>query len=201
MRRTIGIAMMAILGCAAASTIEAATITCPGTPAAGDREITVTTSVTSTGGVSCAASGAGNDNDIETLYPGYTLLDKSDDSSSGTNDGWLTVTGVGGLSGSFTIDAAAWAAYNSLILVFKTGTADLDPDFIGFQFTPIVDGGTWSIISGQQSLSHASLLGRRLTTPPPDVPQVPEPGSILLLGTGLAALARSARKRMRKETV
>jgi hypothetical protein len=170
------VAATLVLG--AANSAQALVVFCPGTASTGDREFAIDTTVAAT----CLASGIGNINGNGDAVNGlgYTTLDKSDDNTSGTLDGALTITGGGTLSGTFSISAAA-AAFGPLVIAFKSGEGQLDPDWAAFLLPVGVLSGTWSI-SGAQSLSHANLYGGE--DPPPPT-QTPEPMSAVLLGSGL----------------
>jgi hypothetical protein len=168
------VAATLVLG--AANSAQAVVVFCPGTVATTDREFSLDTTPAS----SCLTYGAGNINGsgdaINAL--GYTTLDKSDDNTTGALEGALSITGSGGLGGTFTISPAA-LAFGPLVIAFKSGEGQLDPDWAAFLLPAGVLTGTWSI-SGQQALSHASLYGGE--NPPT---QTPEPMSALLLGSGL----------------
>ena len=102
---------------------------------------------------------------------------------------------VGGLTYSLTVgtieDIDRGDAGNDNIAVVGTGTLTItgpgstwDPTPGTFSFTGGFDA------NGAQNLSFSSSAQL--------VPQVPEPGSMLLLGTGLIGLAAAARRRMHK---
>ena len=193
MRKTSIVICTALIACAAVGTAQAATIaSCPGTADPTDREFTLT--VTSpTGEVSCFDSGTGNIGGAgdEITDQGFVFLDKENNAGD-PQEGWLDITGLLSTSGTFTISASAWDTYSSLIIAFKSGEGVLDPDWAAFLLTPEVLSGTWSI-SGNQSLSHANLYGGDLNGEEP--PVIPEPGSLMLLGSGLLIGARRLRQR------
>jgi hypothetical protein len=107
----------------------------------------------------------------------------------------LTITGVGSTSGTFTISSVPWTTYDTLLLGFKTGDGILDPDWAVFELTGGITGGTWSV-SGDQGLSHASLWGGNGGE---TLQEVPEPTTLVLLGTGLFGAARAASRRRNKK--
>jgi hypothetical protein len=178
-------ALTLLLGLSASA--SAIPVNCPGSLPTTDREFTLDTTPTAV----CQAFGTGNingNNDVVN-QAGWTTLDKSDDNTTGILDGYLTITGSGTTSGTFAINPLAWASFGSLALGFKSGEGQLDPDWAVFTLLPNATSGTWSI-SGAQSLSHANLYGRDAAPP-----TVPEPTSMLLLGTGLVGLATRLRRR------
>ena len=108
-------------------------MSCPGTPAGGDREF----SLTANPGAICYAFGSGNingNNDAINQLDGviWMTLAKSDDAAVGTDPfkNTLSITGVSGLSGQFNIVPAVWGSYGRIILALKSGNGHLDPDWV-----------------------------------------------------------------------
>lgn len=178
---------------------NAATVSCPGTVGTGDREFALTTATAAT----CVASGPGNVDNDYTLPAGYVLLDKSDDTNAyaGGVDGELAITGVSTLSGSFTITPPG--GFFNFLLALKSGEGQLDPDWAVFSLPAGIIAGTWAILNGNQSLSHANLYAqacpRGICGNDQDPPgPVPIPGAVWLMGTVLAGSAGIRRWRNRK---
>ena len=191
----LGLVAFSISAAPASATALPITAVCPGTSDTGDREFTlVANSELAPLGdatVTCFDFGTGNLNDDEFSDPPWVLLDKDND-SAGICESCLTVTGISATFGTFTISSGAWASYPTLLIGFKTGEGQLDPDWAAFKLTGGITGGNWSV-SGQQALSHANLWGSDEggTT----IQEVPEPTTLFLLGTGLVGTARLARRR------
>ena len=181
-----------------ASNAEAAFVYCPAgaTPpvGAGERNIGVDT----TSGPElvpgafpagdCVASGDGNNPDP--ILPGYVLIDK--EQSDSNEPAGLVITGLGATSGTFSFDVSLWSSFSNLIIVFKTGEGQADPDWAAFDLDFNTTSGLWEIVNpgpGSQSLSHASLYGLPGTT-------VPDGGATLgLLGLGMLGLGYLRRRR------
>lgn len=180
-----------------------ATITtlCPGTAATTDREFTVTTAAP---GASCFAFGAGNISGnpnganpdplfgfLSTAFgSGHVLIDKDD--GLGGVDGLLSSTGNGALSGSWSFllpTAPAGYLWTNLVVAFKSGTAQLNPDWAAFLLPSGVTSGSWSIANGRQSLSHVNLYGQLAPIP------VPAAGFLLAGALGAAAMVRRRRRK------
>lgn len=195
-----------------AGVLEAAplpiSVLCPGTAVTTDREFSLTAtteallpSVQGDATVGCHATGTGNLNEDE--FSGWVLIDK--DENGPDADGGFSVTGNGGTTGSFSILASTWDTYNQLIIGFKPGTPNSErfaaassPDWAAFLLTGGITGGTWDI-SGQWGLSHADLFGR-FVPPDRDITAVPEPASLLLLGSGLLSAVTASRRRRKAKS-
>jgi hypothetical protein len=191
---TYGAALALSLGATSANAVEAF---CPfGGAGAGVRLFTVDTTPVA----SCWDYDVGNTNlpideiplpgpgtpyDLKLQMPtGYVLLDKSDETNN-LYEGLLSGTPVGlesGLSGTFQINLPSLDQY---IIIFKTGTAILNPDWAAFLLPQGVLSGSWSI-SGAQELSHVELWGKNV---------VPLPAAAWLLGSGLLGLFAVGRRR------
>ena len=187
------ICSMAVVAFSAfASSAQAAEVFCPAgadsTPSLGERSFSVTT--TSGPDAECFASGEGNNPDP--IAAGYVLIDKEEDGS--VEAAGIVVTGLGGTSGTFSFNVSLWSSYSNLIIVFKSGVGQADPDWAAFDLDPLTVGGSWNIYNdaegGDQSLSLASLYGLPGTT------TVPDGGATLgLLGLGMLGLGYLRRRR------
>jgi hypothetical protein len=201
--------LSAIAAAFAACSAQAATVTCSGDVTSSPRSFTLTIAgdiapscwdwdagniPTKTHGrnqdIFEVASGPAPHWDGKLQVPtGFSRLDDSADADD-PFEGMLVGSGDlrSGLSGTFSIDGSAAAQY---LLIFKTGVASRDPDWMAFLLPQGVLSGSWSI-SGQHSLSHAQVWG---DADDQSVPQVPIPAAAWLLGSGLMGLLAFARRR------
>jgi hypothetical protein len=138
----------------------------------------------------CLASGVGNigqsaQNDPFLLGPagaGWTNVSDGADLSF-TQDG---------NTGTWSFDSSMWEGNDSLAIGFKFGTGNLPDEWFVYSLQDLVSSGTWEFfnIGGTGGgLSHLVLYASG------DGTSVPEPGTLALLGLGLAGLGFAKRRR------
>ena len=182
------------------SSAFAATVSCPGTDATTDREFGLTTAVAAIclPSVDPATSMGTATKSTTSTFDGATFLtvDKSDTDDTFVGvDGEITITGDPN-SGHFTL--ALPAGYKNFILALKSGSGQLDPDWVAFLLAPGTTEGDWTISS--QGFSHA-ILYAQLSTENEKVSENPIPGALWLFGTVIAGGAGYSRwRKKRKQT-
>lgn len=169
----------------ATNSAHASTMTCS------DFSLSVTTGAVAT----CFSDvGTGNVGSFPSPYDSFLFLDQDSSVGGGTAGTFLQMTSAGGpphSGGGFTIAPGAWDFGNSLIVVLQGPVGNSTPDFAGFVVTGGSTTGTWTLPNGQSLVSGSLFVGNES----PNGPVVPEPASLILLGSGLLGIARSVRNR------
>lgn len=167
-------------------TAQAAAILCGAAP--GTRTITVTPAL------ACTAAGLDNLGDPQLLaLPQVDSILERDNANS--NGGLLNITGEGGYSGTWSFPSSVWADWGSVYLYFHFGHVNghgvaYDPDYFIVQLSRSDVSGTWRVNPNDRgALSNVALMGG------PSTNRVPEPGTMALVGLGLAGLALAGRRR------
>lgn len=194
MRQFLLLCLLSVFIAPAHSEAAPISVNCPGTPSTTDREFTLTTDPL---GATCLAYG-NNGNELNAnaadvlVAAGWTVIDKDQNPDAiFLNDGWFSVTGMGAISGTFTIDPAAWGTWGEIAIGLVVGGGRIDPKWAAFELPTGETSGLWADAPQQGGgLSHAVLYGRGT---PVDITEVPEPATLLLLGSGLTIAARRKR--------
>jgi len=95
--------------------------------------------------------------------------------------------------GTWSFDASAWSQYANLAIGFKFGTGNHPDEWFVFSVADLVSSGQWAFfnVGGRGGgLSHLVLYGSGERS-------VPEPGTLGLLGLGLAGIGAAVRRRRR----
>ena len=137
---------------------------------------------------SCLGAGVGNIN-------GNAL---TDDFLNGEGAG-LGLVGIGsgaftqsGNTGTFSIASSLWDTWGNIAVGFKFGTGTQPDEWFVYLLNPLVSSGSWDFVNvfGRGGgLSHVQLYGAPGTT------NVPEPGTLALLGLGMMGAAFARRRK------
>lgn len=138
----------------------------------------------------CLLSGAGNIGQAPHIDPFL---------NSAAGAGWTNVSEGAGLSfaqtdstGTWSFDASAWSTYTDLAIGFKFGTGNHPDEWFVFSVADLISSGDWTFfnVGGTGGgLSHLELYASGSRN------SVPEPGTLGLLGLGLAGIAAGIRRR------
>lgn len=172
---TLGVALLALSAPAAAAPVYCAAVsTTRNYMAVDDSQVS-----------GCLGAGVGN-------------IGQTGDPWLASNPTWTNVSAGAGLvfgqtngTGTWSFNASMWDTNAELAIGFKFGTGNQPDEWFVYSLQDLVSSGNWQFfnIGGRGGgLSHLVLYARGERT-------VPEPGTLALLGLGLAGMGFATRRR------
>lgn len=184
--------LLALAVCAFAGTVNAATC--------GTSQRTATLDSADSCAIQGPVTGTPQAADVLAQYPGDDWSNRGSLSGSNGTNGLFTVNASSwgsNVTGTWAIDPSFWTSYGEAVITMHVGNGAGDPDWWFFDVTQGATSGTFSyqkLSGGGGGLSNLFLWSRG-TPPPPPPPEVPLPGTLGLLGIGLAGLGALRRKK------
>lgn len=149
----------------------------------------------------CMDAGVGNigqgnplqDDWLNSLPVGHGYINEGDQGFTQTEE---TKTSS---KGTFSVDSSLWNSYEDLFIGFKFGTGDQPDEWFVFQLEDDISSGLWQFVNLFEKgggLSHVTVYGKGVCSINCNPTNVPEPGTLALLGGALFGLFAVARRRV-----